>query len=172
MNRFVSSVLFDEIMAPSGREIRAGMPPSQSAARSARREDSWPISFPPPARSFDPHLAWLSPRGDCIFCYFSDAFAYADRIDNDLTVFRSLETKEPAGFKIKNVERMLEEGSVRLSAPDLAVEVQAFLLASLLRNPNTKVEVYSVLIGAWMRQAGNTEPPKITLPRPQQRCPA
>ena len=126
-----------------------------------------------PAQPFNPRLAWPSSRGDCIFCYFSDQFAFADRINNDLTVFRSLASSDPTGFKIKNVRRMLDEGSVRLHAPGLAVEIQAFLVASLVRNPDKKtVDVYSLLIGAWMRQVGQTEPPKITLPRPLQSCEA
>jgi hypothetical protein len=123
-----------------------------------------------PARPFDPRQAHPSPRGDCIFCYFREEFAFADRIDNDLTVFRSRATGEPTGFKIKNVERMLEEGRIQLAAPDLDVEVQAFLLASLLRNPNSKIEVYSILIGAWMRQIGHTGPPKIRVPRAGSVC--
>jgi hypothetical protein len=124
-----------------------------------------------PVSTFDPRKAWFSPKGDCLFCYFSDEFAFADRIDNDLTVFRSVANDDPTGFKIKNVQRMLDEGSVQLAAPDLAVEIQAFLLASLLRNPDTRVDVYSVLIGAWMRRAGHTEPPKITVPSSRQACP-
>jgi hypothetical protein len=114
--------------------------------------------------TFNPQQAWPSLRGDCIFCYFSDEFAYADRINNDLTVFRSVMTKEPTGFKIKNVRWMLEKGYVRLGAPDLAVEVQAFLLATMRLNPDTKIDIYSLLIGAWMRRVGHTEPPKITIP--------
>jgi len=116
-----------------------------------------------PAPQFNPQLAAPSPRGDCIFCYFSEEFAFAERINDDLTIFRSASSQEPTGFKIKNVERMLEERRVRLVAPDLTVEVHAFLLASLLRDPD-KIEVYSVLIGAWMRRAGHTEPPRIKLP--------
>src|SRR5207244_1691895 len=79
---------------------------------------------------FDPKQAWLSPRGDCVFWYFSDDFAHADRINNDLTVFRSVATDEPTGFKVKNVQRILDEGVARMAAPDLDVEVQAFLLAT------------------------------------------
>jgi hypothetical protein len=88
-----------------------------------------------PARSFDSNQAWCSPQGDCIFCYFSDDLAYADWIDNDLTVFRCMGTKEPTGFKIKNVNRLLEEHPVNLDAPDLGVAIQSFLLASFHRNP-------------------------------------
>src|SRR5262249_31681486 len=47
-----------------------------------------------PAQPFNSRLAWPSPRGDCIFCYFRDEFAFADRTNNDLTVFRSLASNE------------------------------------------------------------------------------
>jgi hypothetical protein len=125
------------------------------------------------SRPFDSQKAWPSPRGDCIFCYFSDEFAYADRINNDLTVFRSVATKEPTGFKIKNVQRILDDGNVQVAAPDLEVMVQAFLFATFQRNPDMKYfHVYSVLIDSWSRRAADTEPPKITLPRPQQTCAA
>lgn len=110
---------------------------------------------------------WPSRRGDCIFCYFSDDFAFADRINDDLTVFRSMETGEPTGFKIKNVSRILEERSAQMAAPDLNVAVQAYLpylLATFRRHPETKIEVYSVLIDAWMRRATHAESPEIARP--------
>lgn len=122
-------------------------------------------------RPFDAQHAWPSPRGDCIFCYFSDEFAYADRINNDLTVFRSLASDEPTGFKIKNVKRILDESFVQVAAPDLEVKVQAFLFAAFQRNPDKKYfHIYSVLIDAWLRSAADTEPPKIFVPRSQTAC--
>jgi hypothetical protein len=117
-----------------------------------------------PPKPFDPRLAWYSRRGDCIFCYFSEEFAYAERINNDLTVFRSCATDEPTGFKIKNVERMLEEETVHLNAPGLRVDITTFLFATVQRNPETRVEVYSVLIEAWMRRAGIPGLPTVELP--------
>jgi hypothetical protein len=104
---------------------------------------------------FDFQHAWPSRRGDCIFCYFSDEFAYADRINNDLTVFRSVKSGDPTGFKIKNVERILEGGVREMNAPGLKVAVQAFLLETFRRNPKTNIKVYSMLIGAWMQQAAH-----------------
>jgi hypothetical protein len=87
-----------------------------------------------------------------------------------------LPTATRLGSKIKNFERikntLLEEGSVQMAAPDLEVEVQAFLLATYRRNPETSIKVYSLLIGACMRGAAHTEPPKITLPRPRETCQA
>jgi hypothetical protein len=120
---------------------------------------------------FDSQKAWPSARGDCIFCYFSDEFAYANRINDDLTVFRTVATREPTGFKIKNVERILEEGVAQMAAPDLKVAVQTYLLATFRRNPNTSIEVYSVLIGAWLRRAAHANPPEIALPRSRESLP-
>jgi hypothetical protein len=123
-----------------------------------------------PAR-FDAQQAWFSPHGDCIFCYFSDDFAYADRINNDLTVFRSVKTQDPTGFKIKNVEKIVEAGVFQVEAPDLGVRVQAFLFATFQRNPDMKyLHIYGVLINQWSRSAVDSEPPKITLPRLRETC--
>src|SRR5262249_49745889 len=47
-----------------------------------------------PAVSFDGSVAAHSTRGDCIFCYITDQLAYAERINPDLTVFRTLERPE------------------------------------------------------------------------------
>jgi hypothetical protein len=128
----------------------------------------------PSPKPFNPRLAWYSQRGDCIFCYFSDDFAYAERINNDLTVFHSTATEEPTGFKIKNIERMLAEEIVHLKAPKIRVAIHSLLLATLHRNPRTEkaVEIYSVLIEAWWRRAGVPEPPTVELPPPQRSAPA
>jgi hypothetical protein len=127
---------------------------------------------------FNAQQAWPSHRGDCIFCYFSDEFAYADRINNDLTVFRSIANEEPTGFKIKNVERILKDGKkvgiVQVEAPDLKVKVKAqvILFAVFQRNPDMKYfRIYSVLIDSWLRRAADTEPPEVTWARPRETCP-
>jgi hypothetical protein len=119
---------------------------------------------------FDSRKAWPSPRGDCIFCYFSDDFAFADRINNDLTVFRSVATNEPTGFKIKNVHKILEDGFAQVGAPDLEVGVQAFLLETFRRNPKSDIRVYSLLIEAWFRRATHADPPKIPLQGLKEAC--
>jgi hypothetical protein len=125
-----------------------------------------------PAR-FNAQRAWPSQRGDCIFCYFCDEFAYADRINNDLTVFRSVADDEPTGFKIKNIERILKDGIVQVEAPDLKVKAQAFLFAAFQRNPDMKYfRIYSVLIDSWSRRAADTEPPEVTWARRRETCPA
>jgi hypothetical protein len=54
----------------------------------------------------DPSVASYSAHGDCVFCYFSYEVAYADRINEDLTIFRKIEGSKAVGFKIKNIERI------------------------------------------------------------------
>jgi hypothetical protein len=120
---------------------------------------------------FDSQKAWPSPLGDCIFCYFSDEFAYADRINDDLTVFRSVATKEPTGFKIKNVQRILDDGYLRVAAPDLEVKVQVVLFAAFQRNPDMEYfPKYSKLMDTWKQRSAGAEPDKVVLPRPREVC--
>jgi hypothetical protein len=63
---------------------------------------------------FDPKHAWYSRRGDCVFWYSSDDFAYADRVNDDLTVFRKFSDAGIAGAKLKNVKRIFKEAALSL----------------------------------------------------------
>ena len=122
--------------------------------------------------SFNPSKACYSERGDCIFCYLTDELAYADRINPDLTVFRQFESDKVAGFKIKNVRRILQnDKSVILDdAPDLTVSVDGILLATLKLNKDASVEIYTVVIEAYWR-SGNEPPRKVKVPRGDRRSP-
>jgi hypothetical protein len=52
--------------------------------------------------------AWLSTRGDCIFHYLSDAPSFAERVNDDLTVFWGFAAPtQMTGCKVKNVSRLL-----------------------------------------------------------------
>lgn len=116
---------------------------------------------------FDSQKACYSSLGDCIFCYLSDAPSYAQRVNADLTVFKALENGSVTGFKVKNLERILEfDKSIVLSdSPDIVVSVASALLATLKHQPMTEVRIYSVLIEALHKNA--TEAPRVTLPRPR-----
>ena len=46
--------------------------------------------------------------GDYVTYFASDVFAYEDRIDELVTVYRSVETSELIGCKIKGVQRIVE----------------------------------------------------------------
>lgn len=114
--------------------------------------------------SFDATKACYSSQGDCIFVYITDDVAYATRINPDLTVFNSLDGAHCTGFKIKNVQRILEvDKTIEMSdAPGLSVSVDSVLLATLKRHPEGNVQVYSVLIRALNKTL--SEPPKVRVP--------
>jgi len=75
--------------------------------------------------------AWHSYRGDCMFFYASDARAYASRVNEDLTEYRTMDSGKLVGCKIKDFETLLtslSRGDVSSSVP-----VGAVLAASLVR---------------------------------------
>jgi hypothetical protein len=115
--------------------------------------------------TFDRSKASYSERGDCIFCYISDEVAYAERINTDLTVFRHIGSDKLTGFKVKNVQRILQrdKSTVLDDAPDITVAVDSILLASLRLQQNASVEFYMVLIRALHKSV--SEPPKVRLTR-------
>jgi len=118
---------------------------------------------------FDPErLAFTTRRLHLLL--FHDEFAYADRLNDDLTVFRR-GTKEPTGFKIKNVARILEEGDAQMAAPDLKVACRLSFSQLFAANPKTSIEVYSVLI-ALDTACGPRRTAQNRLSRWRELCPA
>ena len=76
------------------------------------------------ATRFEPR-PFYSPDGDFLTFYFRDEDHYAERVDELLTVYRSMENHELIGCKIKGVSRILdtlgrfgvevEDGEMRMS---------------------------------------------------------
>jgi hypothetical protein len=69
-----------------------------------------------PAKEFRPVLQYI-PDGDCLIFYFKPDAAYAERVDDLLTVYRSEETEELTGCEIKGVQcilKRLEKFGVRM----------------------------------------------------------
>jgi hypothetical protein len=65
--------------------------------------------------AFNSNHAWYSREGDCIFWYSSDVPAFAERVNDDLTLFVSLfDRKTPVGAKLKNIERILKMRQISL----------------------------------------------------------
>ena len=57
---------------------------------------------------FNANNVWYSKEGDCIFWYSSDDPAFAERVNDDLTLFKSLSDRRTiVGAKLKNIERIL-----------------------------------------------------------------
>jgi len=75
--------------------------------------------------------AWHSHRGDCMFFYASDRPAYAKRVNEDLTEYRSFGSNDLVGCKIKNFSELLSR--VTRLQPAASVRVSAVLAASLVR---------------------------------------
>jgi hypothetical protein len=78
----------------------------------------------------------------------------AERINEDLTVFLSLGNRETiTGFKIKNVQRILErEQPLNLKdAPGLDVLILPILRRTLAQHPEITIKLYEVIIAALVR---------------------
>jgi hypothetical protein len=75
---------------------------------------------------FDPGRAWYSQRGNCVFVYFSDDPSYAERLNDDVTVFRRYNDFKIVGCKLKNIQKLEEE-----------VGVEVLLAKSLVKHSET-----------------------------------
>lgn len=106
-----------------------------------------------PVVTFDSSAAVRSSRGDCVFCYLTDSPSYGARINEDLTVFYSLADREKiTGFKIKNVQRILqEEQELNLcDAPGLNVLILPILRKALPDHRDVTIKLYEIIITAWV----------------------
>ena len=57
---------------------------------------------------FQPRAHYVA-EGDTLIFYFKDDESYAERVDELLTVYRSLQTREMVGCQIKSVRFILEK---------------------------------------------------------------
>lgn len=114
---------------------------------------------------FDAARACYSTRGDCIFCYISDAPSYAERINADLTIFKRLDADEVTGFKVKNVRRIVEKDhSILLSdTPEVTVSVRRALLATLIGHAGAEARIYELIVAAVFSKVA--EDANVRLPR-------
>lgn len=122
------------------------------------------LSYSPPVGVFDSAVVASSPKGDCVFCYLTDAPSYAGRIHEDLTVFYDLHDREKiTGFKIKNVQRILKERqALNLSdAPGLNVLILPILKKTLVKHHDVTIKLYELIIAALVDV-------KIPLPAPDE----
>lgn len=69
--------------------------------------------------------------GDSLTLYFSDLPAYSQRIDSILTVYRSMESNEITGFKIKGVSLLAENVVNIFKIEDGEIEIRWLLLSAL-----------------------------------------
>ena len=85
-----------------------------------------------------PHYSAL---GDFATFYFRDERAYAERVDDLLTVYRSMQTKELVGCKIKGVKHLLQTAGQFFVSIDAGNVKLAFFFAlgeKVARDPEQK----------------------------------
>jgi hypothetical protein len=82
--------------------------------------------------------AWHCQSGDCMFFYASDEPAYAQRVNEELTEYRTFASQELVGCKVKNFSNLMADVMKRLSVG--TVQVGAILAASLVRQMESHQE--------------------------------
>jgi hypothetical protein len=104
------------------------------------------------AGKLDTAKACYSRRGDCMFYYFASSPSYAQRINEDLTVFNSLDSKTVTGFKLKNINRivtaMFKDVKLRAGENNL-VEADWILTQSVARQGSPALREYVEIQRRW-----------------------
>jgi hypothetical protein len=85
---------------------------------------------------------WFNPEGDCIIYQTSDEPFVADRIDEVLTLYRSLENNAVIGYQIKGVNAILhifdfDTLTVACDHDGREISLVAMLLAAYDKGPKT-----------------------------------
>ncbi len=81
-----------------------------------------------PCREFRPVPQYFA-TGDFLTYYWANDRPLAERIDDQLTVYRSIATHEMVGFKIKGVKHLLETaGEFGVTVDDGEVQLSFFFL--------------------------------------------
>src|SRR6266545_2635137 len=83
-----------------------------------------------------PQKPWYNPEGDCIIYQTTDEALVADRIDQSLTIYRSVENGKAIGYQIKDVAAIVS----RFGLGGIAVEW------SENKDELTSVSIYSLLL--------------------------
>ncbi len=105
---------------------------------------------------------WYNPYGDCIIYKAADEAVVSNRVDEILTIYESVETHKPVGFKIKGIVGIIkkfgydglminseEEGSTVKS-----ISVTALLLAAYETGPHNikRREAYAEILSSPQRE--------------------
>ena len=106
---------------------------------------------------------WYNSHGDCIMYKTSDEAVIGDRIDEILTIYRSIQARAPIGFKIKGVRAILNKFGYDGLAVNTSQEGQkvksisivALLLAAYEEGPlNIKRrQAYAGVLGSPQRES-------------------
>lgn len=61
----------------------------------------------PAAETFTPYVIW-SRQSDSLTAYFDGAADYSEQITEAISVYRSLETREPVGFRLAGIGQVVD----------------------------------------------------------------
>ncbi|MBU0718742.1 MAG: hypothetical protein KJ749_10875 [Planctomycetes bacterium] len=78
---------------------------------------------------------WYNPHGDCLVCKKANEASIADRIDECLTIYRSVDDKRPIGFQIKGVCAMIQKfgfAGLAIACESTTESVKSVSIAALL----------------------------------------
>jgi hypothetical protein len=82
----------------------------------------------PPARKFVPYC-YLSEEADALTVYFEGDPDYSERLNDHITLYRSLETKEVVGCRVKGISSLIEDLPNYVRVNDGDVELSVVFLA-------------------------------------------
>jgi hypothetical protein len=93
-----------------------------------------------------------SADGDCVSYFVKNDRCIAERVDDLVTVYRSVESNELVGCKIKGVQRILRTlGDFGVTVEDREIGLGIFFIAAAVANPPQKSKYKE--IGLAMRNA-------------------
>lgn len=86
------------------------------------------------------------PDGDFVSFYIANKRCFAERVDELLTVYRSFQTRELVGCKIKGVRRLLNGGgSIQVVVYDRPILLDVLIIAAKNEAPEDAKDVYEEL---------------------------
>jgi len=79
---------------------------------------------------------WYNPEGDCVVCQLETNTAIvAERVDELLTIYRSVETNDAVGFQIKGVHAIAAKfgwDAIAIEAQATGAEIKSVSIAALV----------------------------------------
>src|SRR5262249_38691596 len=110
-----------------------------------------------PARPFEAKPQYFI-DGDFVSCFLSDQLAYEERLDGLVTVYRSVETNEMVGCKIKGVKLLLQDfGGFLVIVKEAPFSLALLFMKAAQKTTADNVAIYREMI----EKLGRKE---ITLP--------
>jgi hypothetical protein len=99
-----------------------------------------------PVKGFKPE-PYVCPEADTLTMYFENTSSFAERVDNELTVFKSFETRELVGFELKNILPKMKElaNMIHVTATTPKVHIKLLLLICLAERKENR-EPYEGLV--------------------------